>query len=408
MSKNFFQDVVRYGKKARENALSVHPERAGNQGGKSKNAIWFIAAVSLVFFFFALSFLFSSATVTIVPKIKNLEVNASFSASKDSSVKDELSFEMVAVKGDAQKDITSSSQRYSDKKAIGRVILYNKTDTAQVLVAETRLMGTNDKIYKLDSKISVPGASSNGPGSVEIGVHAAEAGADYNTLPIDFTVVGFKGTPKYDKFYARSKGNIFGGIIGQVYVISADERSKALAELNFTLKAKLLKKAMDESPKGFILYKDAVFLETDETSSSLESQSASVPVILNGSLYGFLFNEKELSGKVFSSVSSGDVAKSDIAIPNIRDLVFSLSNKDPNSFDEVKRISFTLTGKAKAVWNVNSKSLLQSLLGQRKSDFKNILSSYGGVESADLSIKPIWKMSLPEKESKINIIIKTP
>ena len=43
------------------------------------------------------------------------------------------------------------------------------------------------------------------PGSVEVGIYGSSAGPEYNSIPIDFKIFGFKNTPKYAKIYARSK-----------------------------------------------------------------------------------------------------------------------------------------------------------------------------------------------------------
>src|SRR3989338_9031792 len=156
MAKSFFQDMVKYGKKARESFSEEQVEKRGDSDPKSKNAIWFVAGVSVIFFFFALSFFFSCATVSVLPKTKNLDINLSLTASKSSPSEGGLAFELVVIKGEDTKAIPSNSQKYSESAATGSVIIYNKGTSAQALVAETRLLGSNNNVYKLNARALVP------------------------------------------------------------------------------------------------------------------------------------------------------------------------------------------------------------------------------------------------------------
>src|SRR5258708_18990927 len=111
---------------------------------------------------------------------------------------------------------------------------------------------------------------SNGtPGKIETVIYGLLPGAEYNSPPLDFKISGFKGTPKYSKFYARSDGPITGGLEGKYNVLSDEDKAKAQEELASALKEKLFKKALSQIPPGFILFKDAVFLKLDRKSTRL-------------------------------------------------------------------------------------------------------------------------------------------
>lgn len=45
-------------------------------------------------------------------------------------------------------------------------------------------------------------------------MYADGYGTEYNSAETDFTIPGFKGTPREKSFYARSKGTITSGFIG--------------------------------------------------------------------------------------------------------------------------------------------------------------------------------------------------
>ena len=379
---------------------------------KSKYGLWIVALISIFFLLFAVSFLFSGAKVVVNPKTQDLNFNQSLNAIKDSTDStpgDNLSFDLVAISGQETENIQGGEQKNVADKAKGTVVIYNAFSTSpQTLAINTRLDGSNGKTYKTAQKITVPGMDKKGiPGSVEVDVYGIEAGQEYNSDPIDFKIFSFKGTSKYSKIYARSKDSIVGGLKGNYAQISDDQKTVAVADLRVSLQSKLLKKITDQIPSGYILFKDAVFLSDDGGNTGIASADNMVPVNLNGTLYGFLFEEKALTDKIAKeNINAYD--GSDIYIPNIRDLNFSLLDKENISFKDVTSINFTLSGSAKIVWKVDSDKLVADLLGKGKGDFNEALSKYTNIASADLTLSPIWAMSFPDKSKDIKVIVNYP
>ncbi len=374
---------------------------------RSRYGLWLLAGIALIFLFFAVSLLFSKAEITIKPETETLSLNGNFSASKDKSAAG-LSFDLVSLSGDESKVLQGGEEKQVSVPAAGTVLIYNDYSASpQTLDVNTRLEGSNGKIYKTDKKITVPGLSAGAPGSVEVGIHASMPGADYNSSPLDFKIVGFKGSPKYDKFYGRSKGQISGGFQGTSVAISDGQKSAALAEMKDSLKASLLKKASGQIPAGFILWKDAVFLEeTGEDLKPADSQG-SATYTLHGTLYGFLFPEAEITKEIVQKTMS-DYDGSDVNISNLKDLSFSLANAGSVDFATAGTISFSLSGSPSAVYKFDSNKLISDVLGRNKSDFKQIMSKYPHVASADLSIQPVWRQSFPERASEITVKVNYP
>lgn len=387
----------------------VSPEKKG--GGSSRYRLWLVALVSILFFLFALSFLFSGAKITINPKIKDLTANANLSATKDGNA-ESLPFELVVISGEESKTVPAGEEKDVALKAKGRVIIYNTFSTSpQALAIDTRLEGSNGKIYKTEVKTTVPGMAKDGtPGSVEVGIYAGEAGEEYNSAPLDFKIFGFKGTPKYSKFYGRSKGEIISGFKGKSSDISSLEKSNLVAELKSTLKDKLFKKATDQTPTGFILWKDGTILNTEDENMVFTSFNNTVSANLKGTLSGFLFEEKKLTKKIAEKMLPGEDS-SMIYLPNIRDLTFTLPVQESlsgSSLADLQNINFNLSGNLKVVWRVDENKLIIDILGKQKGDFNQMLSKYPNIDSAGLSIRPFWKRSLPDEAEDIKIIVNYP
>ena len=378
-----------------------------NENG-SRIALWGLAAISVIFLFFALSTLFANATVTITPKSETFALNdALLKASKDSPESD-LTFQTMTLTDSETKTINSTSTETVDKKASGRVVIYNAySSLPQKLIVDTRLETADGKIYRIDNAVTVPGTSTKGgetlPGSVEVSVHADKGGAEYNIGLTDFTIPGFKGGLKYGKFYARSKTEITGAISGKVYVLEKNDLETAKTELGATLEDKLVKKAEGELPKGFVLFKDASNFEILNSDATFESENSAVPVTLQGKLTAVILDEAKLANKI-ASVSLKDWnGKEDIYIPNLRNISFSLKD-DLAGISSAKEISFALSGQGKIIWKFDEEKLKSELLGKKKSGLKDVIRDYPSIARAEAKLSPPFRSTFPKDKKDIKLI----
>lgn len=432
MSKHILEDMVKVQRQRKDTIIKkpkekkiefranevkeMREERRNNEvgtnytKGRSRHMLWSVALISVMFCLFALSFLFSKAEIRVNPKVEEIILNENLLASKNPS-NDILSFDLVIISGEESKTVQAGELENVSIKAKGIVVIYNAfSSAAQRLDIDTRLEGSNGKIYKTEKQIVVPGMKDDVPGSVEVGIYGAEAGEEYNSVPLDFKIFGFKGTPKYPKFYGRSKGEITGGFIGKIPAISDAEKTTAANDLKIALQEKLLQKAT--IPGELVLFKDAIFLNTSNINNepnilSTYNDDHSATLTLRGTLYGLLFNEQKLTKKIAKNkIEKYD--ESEIFIPNIEDLTFKLTNQDAVSLENVKNISFNLSGPAKVVWKLDVNKFIADLLGKSKKDFNQILSQYENINSANLTIRPVWKRSIPDQAEDVKVIVNYP
>lgn len=414
MPKHLLEDMVRV-KSDRKYYPKIEPEETehlleeNTQYSKKKYRymLWFVALVSVIFCFFAFSFLFSRAQVSVTLKTKSVALNENLSASLDPA-SDVLPFELTHLSDEASKTISLNEEDFKES-AKGKVVLYNKfSSSPQALSIDTRLEGSNGKIYKTKTKLVIPGMSKAGvPGQISADIYAGAEGSAYNSSPLDFKIFGFKGTAKYEKFYGRSVGDITGGIAGKSRQASDLQKMETQKELRAILENKLFNKISGQIP-GFLLYKDATFLKTDNIAVGSASPNGSVVLTLKGSLYGIIFNEQKLTQKIAKdNIDKYD--NSEVYIPNIKDLTLSLpaqaglSNKEDISSENVKDISFNLSGPAKIVWKLDSDKFTASLLNKPKKDINQILSQYPNIDSVLVKLSPPWVQSLPNKIENIKV-----
>lgn len=451
MPKKFLEDMVKAKRARQENVSEIKPRVRETQEvsetmevnisdivqiktsykppkSKSRYFLWFIALFSAVFCFFAISLLFAKATVSVNPKTEPVTLNENLSATKDSDANG-LSFDLVVIPGEESQTVAATGEKNVSRSATGTVVIFNTySSSSQNLSVDTRLEGSNGKIYKTQTQTVVPGVSKNGtPGQVEVGIYAEAAGQDYNSTPLDFTIIGFKGTAKYSKFIVRSKTgtDISGGFVGQAPDVAPTDEEIALSSLKNSLQTSLLMKATAEIPDGFILFKNAVFLNTDDSNlSSVYNNDSTATLTLSGTLYGVILNVQDLTTKIAQdNIQNYD--NSDVYIPDMKDLVFTMSPTSTSttsastpatttpvtadtSIADAQNINFSLTGPAKIVWKVDVDKFTNDLLGKPKKDFSQILSQYANIDSATLTITPIWKMSVPSQTKNVKVIVNYP
>jgi hypothetical protein len=382
-------------------------EETYDSSSNGKHGMWFAAIIAIIFLLFGVTLLFGQAKITIQPKIENINLDENMTAERGTGT-EALEFDLVFISGEETDTLLGKTEENVSLKARGTVLLYNSFSSApQTLDIDTRLEGSNGKMYKTDKRVIVPGMKDGVPGSVEVGIYANEAGEAYNSTPLDFKIFGFKNGPKYEKFYGRSKGGLEGGFVGKMTTVSEEEKNAAITRLRASLKTKLLQKVVGQIPPGFILFDNAVKLVIEQETVEKTGEEGKVPVTVKGSLYGFLFEETELTKSIVSKSVKDYDEKEDVYIPNIKNFVFTLTTPDI-SFKDIKTIAFNLKGSGDVVSRIDADQVRSDTLGAKKKEFQTILTSYENIDTASVVIRPFWKSSFPEKMNKIKVDVEYP
>lgn len=372
----------------------------------SRKGIWIVATVAVIVLIGSLSMVFAGATVDVVPKSEAVTLDGAFTA-KSGAGENELGFEIISLDESASVEATPTGTKQVEVKASGTVIIYNENTASQPLKIETRLSDKNNKIYKTDKAVTVPGAKivkgKKTPGSVEVGVHADGAGPDYNIGLSDFKVVGFKGSAKYTTVYARGKTKIEGGKIATEPVLEASAQEQLRTTLTSTLKQKLLDKANAQIPDGFMYYQDGIFYDIDDTLSS-SAQGDKAQISQSGRITIMLFNEDRLAKYLAKRGKEYD-GQAEITFNGLKELVFTLENKTVVAPKDAKEIRFTLKGEGTTVWNVDVEALRDQLVGKKKKEFVGVLAGVPSIKTAEMHIRPFWKNSFPVKREDIDVTI---
>lgn len=369
----------------------------------------FFSIVFVVIIFFVLNF-FASVKIFITPKVESFTFSGEkFTANQGN--KDNLSFEIMIVEAKEEKTVTFSDTEKLSTKAKGTVVLYNEYSTSsQKLLINTRLSDDNGLIYMTDKAVTIPGYTKSGtkitPGSVTVTVTAQEVGSKYNSDAKDFKIVGFKGTSKYEKMYARAKTGFSGGASGDFYVPTDKEKGEISTDLEIKLKNSLSKKIEAEIPEGYISYPQSTQFSFSINKEAFLSQSKEAKVEASGKIATVLFREdliqKEIIKKAYPKALDQDFRE--IKIPEIKNLEFKFADPSFSISKDTEAITFELDGSFVLAWHPIPDELKASLVGVAKKDIDAIFSADPGISKVRVVFRPPWQNKIPEDLQKIKII----
>ncbi len=157
------------------------------------------------------------------------------------------------------------------QKAQGTITIVNEfSEEPQPLVATTRFLAQNGTLFRLVNQTVVPGMKDGVPGKVDALVIADEAGEQGNIGPTSFTIPGFEGTPKYEKFHAVSDKPMTGGGAGgnNVTIVTADDIKNAQEEMT-----KELPSYITQQISGLLRPDDEVLLDNAMTYEIVRSEA---------------------------------------------------------------------------------------------------------------------------------------
>jgi hypothetical protein len=419
--REIFPDATTHRSRAREEIETEHEEEStppptnyppyrptgssGRPSSWSKIILWSVVVIIVGALAFLVSLLFAQATVKVTPKQGKILLQDTYEAQKNGA---DFSFQLMTVEESASTTVPASGTEKVEKKASGKIAIYNNFSTEpQQLVANTRFESKAGKIYRITTAVTVPGQTTKGgevtPGTVEAEVVAEAAGDSYNLENGDFTIPGFKGSPRYDKFYARSKGTISGGFIGEMKVASAEERTKARTSLEDKLRSQVLTSARAMLPPDHILYDDAAIFTVSESPATGNPNSNEAVVVVKVKLQGIIFDRKQLS-RYLGYKYIPDYQGEEILISNLDNLQFTLLNKDSLNLPEPEVVTFTLKGNAHVVWLFDEADLKSRLYAATDGKYEEIFKKYPAIDEARVVFRPPWVRVFPDNSDKIRVV----
>ncbi|HEY9584741.1 MAG TPA: hypothetical protein VJI33_04170 [Candidatus Paceibacterota bacterium] len=427
--KNLLRDVlpkgssegyVPIGKNKEENDIVYHkvsePVIDYGNGGGSRWRIWVLVAVAVFGLTVAVFYVFSSAKITIIPRIDEFAVDNSFKAqigsmTATSSPEQSLFYSVNTIQKIGTKILDADGEKQVDRKASGTIIIYNKfSGLSQKLIKNTRFETPDGLIYRIDRSIVVPGQTTiDGkvvPGSIEAVVYADEPGTKYNIGMTTFTIPGFKSdSGRYAGFYADSKTPMLDGFSGAAKYVSDSKQKLARAEIRSELEKQILADARAGLDRDSFIPDGAYIIEF-ETQPSNDATGGKVALKEKATVSTYSFKTFDFDQFIVSSLPfSGELGSTSVEALNRGDLKFSWLSRPK---DDSKEISFRVSGNGRFGWMIDKNKLADVMAGKKRGELNSILKEWNGIENATASLSPFWRSSFPDDSNKITITIQIP
>lgn len=367
-----------------------------------------IVATIIVVLGFLVNIFLGGAEVTVYPKVKDLSVQASFTAYTQPQT-DDLGYELLKLEAVGEKQVQAKGKETVSQKAEGKIFIYNTKSTApQRLIKNTRFESKDGLIFRIKESVEVPGVTKGPkgesvPGSVVADVFADGTGEQYNLEPGRFSVPGLKGSDQFDSVYAENTSPFTGGFEGEKYLIDDQELNTAHQALQIELRDKLLGELQSQRPAGFVIFNESITFTFDSLPSTEYGDSLAT-IKLKARLQVPMFKESEFS-EFIAKKSVPDYKDDPVTITNPESFAFSYTSATTTITDiaEYSSIEFILNGTAKIVWKFDEEKLKEELLNIKKTSATQIFSSYNSISHAQAVVRPFWRTTFPNTPNEIEI-----
>ncbi|HOM33244.1 MAG TPA: hypothetical protein PK168_01460 [Candidatus Paceibacterota bacterium] len=405
----------------------IKPERKKIHFGKLGRIILWGIGIVFVFAFIFIYFL-ANAKVSIISNKYNWEkelpviANTNIEKIDENSFKDPLTKKMLPIdennliipleyfemSRNINQTFKTTEVKNIESKAKGVIRIYNAyNSSSQTLVATTRFMSPDGKIFRLIDKVVVPGAKiENGkiiPSYIDAEVVADKPGESYNIGPTKFTIPGFQGTPRYETFYGESLKPMTGGYIGETKIVGQSDVNKAkqkildiaFVSLNEELKSKIPPTAVVlDDAKQLILVESTTTPKIGEKADEFE---LSAKVVLKS----LVFDENDIK-KLFEIL-----ARQENSQLNDKELFkYSFNYGAPRvDFSDKKLLSFPVLAKLTFRDKVNEAEFKNQLSGKSTKELEDFFRQYKTIEKVDIFIWPSFLKFMPLNNDRIQVMV---
>jgi hypothetical protein len=390
--------------------ISREPEKPKEIKPKAKKkfplkSIIFLAIVFLLITGVLISFKFSRAEIKIWPELEDvsfvetiiLDVNAQ-----------NLNLEKKIIPGKVFETEESFSDSFNSsgkilKKSEGIIRLFNEYTTQEEVWKEgTRFVSSDGKLFKSKDKIIVPGAKiKNGkmePSFVDVPVVAAEGGEAYNIGPSDFSVVAFKGSPRYFKYYGKSFQPMKGG--GEFPQVTKEDLEKAEKQLIEKASEKSKEILEQKIGKDFTFSSDILEISILEKNSSTKEgeEKEKFDFQIKVKIKTIIFSKEILSKFAQNYLISKISAEKEIYPQSIDvDLKGEVKNFELGKANLQAKIS------GKVYLKLDQLALKKSIAGKSLNETRILLTNQKGILRTKIEIFPFWIQKIPENINKIEV-----
>jgi len=301
-------------------------------------------------------------------------------------------------------DAKATGKKVVSTKARGTIIITNAFGSdPQVLIATTRFMTKDGKIFRLEKGITVPGAKVQGgvltPATIAATVIADQSGPTYNIGPADFTIPGLQGSPKYKGFSGKSTEAFSGGASGESVVATDSDIKKATESATAEMFSVLRESSKSKAPQGFKIIEGARQIAlTEPKAPAVNAPGENFKIEVTGKVQAIAFRESDeadLIAALFSTSTSRTLITGKSALER-KSIALDLTKKE---------LSYVVGGSIALGSKLDGDAIARELAGKSAKAVTNRLETIPGIEAYKIKFFPVWLWDAPADQSKVRVTI---
>lgn len=411
--KKYFSDLAKNLKEAdesKEYALKRdRTDRKRSVGLYRRLVIKFIILVALlagVVFYFSFSKLTISLSLkgenisdTLLLKITDASLAKATSTSAFAALNDpreEINGVVKEINAEVTKTYPASGETYLGEAIVGQVRLINNSSKNQALVATTRLLSADNKLFRIKSAVNIPAG-----GEVTADIYTDKPSSDMAIEPTTFTIPGL-WLGLQDKIFAKSDSAFSFSKQVKKYITSADLEA-ASKDINDAL-TEAAKKQAEANGAG----SDWLYLASGPAIVNIDAKvgdkKEEFTAKASGKIIAVSFPKEEaakLAAAKFNLIIPDDKELSDFKPENI---AYTFDNYDPMSGTATIKASFNGTMILKRDSEVIDPSQLVNLSADQIGTY---LKDQNEVRDYELKFSPAFIKKAPSLVDRIKVEVRT-
>mgnify|MGYP001809604295 CR=1 FL=1 len=414
--KKFFSELVAEIKDKKEGGLVRDTsETAGvddykkSRPHKSLNLYRRIAlqftALTVVLLLAVAYFFFSSLQIIIHPSTEIIADSLSFKVvsaednnrQENNETSRSLPGELKSIAINAEKVYEASGEEILGEEVVGEVTLYNNYTKAQALVAKTRLLSADNKLFRLKEAVNIPAG-----GTVKVAVYADQALEEMAIGASRFTIPGL-WLGLQDQIYAVSENDFEYKHQVKRYIKQRD-LDQAIIDIKKTLQDKAQAAIADTNNSSqvfaYSLNEDSAVIKVG---AKLGEEVAEFTVSAENNLSVAIFPKDQIESLVKAKLSFLLPDDKKLTTYNTEDIVYRLDslNLEAKSADVTAAFQGNMSLRTDA--NIIDRRQLVNLNQKQISEY---LQNFPEINSYELNFYPSFIKRSPSLADRISIDVK--
>lgn len=374
--------------------------------GESKNIYRKIAfsfiVLTLALVAAVVYFGFSKLTIIIVPAQEKIADTSNIEIVGQTTSGSSLSSEQIygvvkQVPVEQFKEFIASGKEVLGEEVIGKVTIVNNYIKNQPLVATTRLLSSDNKLFRLKNTINVPAG-----GRVEAEIYADVAKPEMAVGAGKFTIPGLWAGIQ-DKIYAESQESMKYNQKVK-YIIQQSDIDKAVIQL----KNDLLANAKTQVGQAYQDYSQALFAVdnnsiTQEVNGKVGEEKEKFSIKMKTMVTVVAFNDDEIYNQVKAKLAATLADDKEVSKFNKQDMTYVLESFDIMGATAIVNVASIAQAALKDGAKVIKKN---NLAGLSYEQLKTYLNSLPEVAGYQIKFFPSFVKKAPNLVDRIDIVIK--